>query len=410
MRIAIVVDALPIPSETFILKEIQGLLDHGWDVEILVNWPASRSTTDPDFETYDLDSRIFQPPNWPSNRLKRGFLGFIYMTTAIKRSPRVLLNSLNVPRYGRHAASLRLMAQGMTFLDREPYDVIHSHFGPNGIRAMNLREIGAIQGKLATTFWGYDLSSFVRKEGIDCYQKLFREGDLFIAISEAMKNRLIELGCAETKIVVHPVGVDLAKFSRTSDGGQRGEMVHLLSVGRLVDKKGFADGISVLAELVHAGHNVTYTIVGSGHLQTELEALARDLHVSDRVDFVGWKSELELVEILDGVDILLAPSVTAADGDQEGTPVVILEAMAMKLPVISTRHSGIPEIVEDGVTGYLVAEGDIASMSARTLALVVSEDLRVQMGRAGRRKIEADFDLQILNRDLRELFRNLCYP
>ena len=131
-------------------------------------------------------------------------------------------------------------------------------------------------------------------------------------------------------------------------------------------------------------------LVGDGPLRGELESLAASLGLGARVSFAGWRSSAEVAGEMARADLLVAPSVTARDGDMEGLPIVIVEAMATGLPIVGTRHSGIPEVVEDGVTGRLVDEGDAAAL-AEALVEVSDGGRRRTLAAAARARVETAF-------------------
>lgn len=404
MRVAFLVYAFPSLSQTFILDQITGLIDRGCELDIYAE-RAEGPHVHPAVETYSLRQRTHYLPA-PDNYIRRALDGARLASSGLARSPQIVLRSLNVLKYGVRAASLKLLYDAMSCSGKS-YDVVHGHFGPNGLRGMMLREIGAIQGKLVTSFYGYDVASYVRQHGQRCYGRLFKEGNLFIALSEAMRRRLVELGCDESKVIVHHLGVSRDRFSgeawRPSADGQ----ARIVTISRLVPKKGVEYGIRAAAELSKAGHSLTYTIVGDGPLRAQLERLVRDLGLGGVVYLVGWKRQPDIVDILNRSDILIAPSITGEDGDQEGTPVVLMEAQAAGLPVVSTWHSGIPEVVQDGVSGYLVPEQDVAALAEKLAHLVEHPQVRIEMGRAGREIVKGHYNIDTLNDRLVEIYRAL---
>ena len=150
-----------------------------------------------------------------------------------------------------------------------------------------------------------------------------------------------------------------------------------------------------------------YTIIGDGPLRRTLEALTDELRLRDVVVFLGWCEQRAVIEQMYGNDILVAPSVTDRIGDQEGIPVTLMEAMATGMPVISTRHSGIPELVRDGETGILVDEADVDGLTDAIETLSVDAALRSGMGRNGGAVVAAEFDMSELNRRLLRRFQEL---
>jgi colanic acid/amylovoran biosynthesis glycosyltransferase len=150
-----------------------------------------------------------------------------------------------------------------------------------------------------------------------------------------------------------------------------------------------------------------YIIAGDGPLRNKLNNLINKFRIESKVKILGNKTHEEIIELLYGSDILLAPSLVAKDGDCEGIPVVIMEAMATGLPVISTYHSGIPELVKNGKSGFLVPEKDIKGIADKLKYLILHYEKRLVMGRAGRKIIEKEYDVRILNNQLIDIFSNV---
>jgi colanic acid/amylovoran biosynthesis glycosyltransferase len=300
-------------------------------------------------------------------------------------------------------AGTRLRLESRAFRGEGPFGVIHAHFGPNGVRAVRLRERRVIAGPVLTSFYGYDVG---RPGARDGYDQLFAQGDLFIALSEEMRDRLVSLGCPQQRIAVHRLGIDLDRLRPRQHGTNR--RLEILSIARLVPKKGIEDGLRAVAELAKRGRDVAYTIVGDGPLRGRLEQRARELDVGRLVNFTGARPANEIPQFLGAADVLLAPSVTAGDGDAEGTPVAILEAQAAGIPVVSTLHAGIPEIVEDSRSGFLVAEGDVPALTEKLAELSDNPSLRATMGIAGRAIVMGKHDIRVLNQELARIYASLA--
>jgi len=214
------------------------------------------------------------------------------------------------------------------------------------------------------------------------------------------------MGCEEGKIIVHRMGIDVEKFE-FSERRKTGT-IKILSVGRLVEKKGHEYAIKALAKVVNKnGKDIIYRIVGDGPLKDELMSLAEELGIEDCVKFMGNVEDEELLKLYKESHIFILPSVTASDGDQEGIPVVLMEAQAMGLPVISTYHSGIPEVVIDGKSGFLVPEKDVDALAEKMEFLVEHPELWSEMGRHGREFVEKHYDIRRLNKRLVEIYQNL---
>ena len=180
-------------------------------------------------------------------------------------------------KYGKKAASLRLFYATIPFLGNPAqYDIIQCHFGTEGLKGMDLRDIGAIKGQLCTVFHGLDLSGKLHEYGDRFYDKLFKAGDLFLPISEYWKHRLIKLGCDEKKITVHHMGIDCKKFPLIPRQLSADRQVRLVTIARLVEKKGIEYGIRAVAKLSKNGQNIEYNIVGDGDLRDFLENLIQE--------------------------------------------------------------------------------------------------------------------------------------
>lgn len=410
MRIAFVVGSVfPAISETFVINQITGLIDRGHEVDVYAEQPEQSAQPHPDIEKYHILDRTYyhQAPQTYWSRLVKGSR---LILSGLQINPLATLNSLNWFKHGRQAASLRLFYQVSPHLDKQPYDIIHCHFGYNGLKSLRLRDLGLLQGKLITTFHGLDLSQDIQAQGKHIYDRLFEQGDRFLPVSQHWKQKLIELGCDQKKIRVHRMGIDCSSFALSASRRSSTGKIRILSVSRLIEKKGLEYGIRAVAKLIKTGRKIEYKIVGGGALKDELQQLIQKLDVTDFVQLLGWRRKPDVIELLKNSDILLSPSVTSKSGDQEGIPVALMEAMAMGLPVVSTLHSGIPELVQPNVSGFLVAERDVDGLAEKLNALIEHPELRSRMGWAGRRHVQEQYDIEILNNQLVELYRDLLAP
>ncbi len=407
MKVAFVVGQFPTLSETFVLNQVTGLLDRGVDVDIYASKQPVQTTMHADVERYRLIERTtYSVPEPEQTRVRRA------------RVLRLLLNALirargsaarigHTLRHGRSDANAVLRFAQLSEGGTRHYDVIHCHFGPHGQWGMAMRNMGLLSGKLVTTFHGYDLSRYLRETHPRVYDRLFKEGDLFLPISRFWQDKLIEMGCSPEKIQVHHMGVDCGSFAFSPRELPADGKLRLLSVGRFVEKKGFEPAIRAVAAFARHHPGTHYTIIGDGPLRPQIADLIEELGVSRQVTLAGSKRREEVIQAMNEAHVLLAPSVTSADGNQEGIPVVLMEAMATGLPVLSTRHTGIPELVEDGVTGWLTAERDVQGLTDRLLHLVQQPADYTRIATAGREKTEREFDITQLNDQLVQRFENL---
>lgn len=318
-----------------------------------------------------------------------------------------MLRTLNVFKFGTKALSFSLVYSAVPFLPEKSYDIVHCHFGPNGLTGVFLREVGAIKGKIVTSFHGYDLSKYVKEHGKKVYDVLFKKGDIFLPVSSHLKARLLELGCDEDKIRVHHMGIKSEKFPFRIRKVPEGELVKVITIGRLIEKKGIDYGIRAVRDLKEKQLKIEYNIIGDGPLRKDLERLIDELKLADAVKLLGEKPHKEVIDLLDEAHILLAPSITAKNADQEGIPVVLMEAMAMGLAVVSTYSSGIPELVEEGRTGCLTSERETGAIAEKVEHLIKHPETFERVTQFARTYIEENFEAENLNARLIDIYREL---
>jgi colanic acid/amylovoran biosynthesis glycosyltransferase len=406
MKIAFMVSQFPILSETFILNQIIGLLDRGHEVDIYANERGNWSKIHPSIEQYNLLERTYYLQKIPENLLLQIVKGMRLLLIIGSKNPFLVLKALNIFKYGSQALSFGLLYTIIPSLDKS-YNIIHCQFGTQSYRGMLFRKINAPQAKLITTFRGYDISGFVQKKGTYIYNKLFKKGDFFLANCEFFRQKAIQLGCDEQKIVVHRSGLDCSRFIFKPRYLSAGDRIRIATTGRLVEKKGIEYVIRAVAKQSKITPNLEYNIIGDGELKAELQQLIDELGVGQIVRLLGWKNEREIVEILDKTHIFIAPSITAKDGNQDAPINVLKEAMAIGLPVISTYHGGIPELVEDGVSGFLVPERDADAIAEKLNYIIEHPEQWETMGKAGRDRVETYYNLDKLNDELVQIYERV---
>jgi colanic acid/amylovoran biosynthesis glycosyltransferase len=400
LRIAFLVNGFPDGSETFIRGQAEGLVRDGHRVDLfLANTPRSVAAAERvRSAAAAMGVRVHHAPPGGWQRLRKAADGALRLPRLLSLGPADAgLRDLLVTR---RIHSLKL-AVTVAATDGD-YDAIVAHYGPNGIRGELLRRAGLLRGRLFTAFHGYDIAKADGEGTMALYRPLFAAPDSWLLpVSAHWAGRLAAWGADPARVVVHRMGVDCARFAfvpRRDTGGLR-----LVSVGRLVEKKGFEYAIRAVARLGPRLPGLRYDIIGDGPLAERLHILAEALGAGRWIRFRGWRPNSEVAEALARADALLAPSVTAANGDQEGIPVSLMEAMASGVPVISSHHSGIPELVRNGETGLLAAEGDVDGLAACVQRLVDEPGLALQLARNARAWVEASYDVAKLNLQLGEL-------
>lgn len=261
--------------------------------------------------------------------------------------------------------------------------LVHAHFGPGGALALPLAR--ALDIPLVVTFLGGDATKqthYRRRLIPRVYQRrlpaLQREAALFICVSGFIRERLLERGFPAEKLTVIHQGIALADAAASMPAPRD---PYILFVGRFVEKKGVGDLIAAMRIAAAGGAEARLVVVGDGPLAGALRQQARDLR---GVEFPGWQPPAEVRRRMRGAIAVCVPSVTAGSGDAEGLPNVAIEAMAEGTPVVATRHAGIVEAIDDGVSGLLVPEGDPPALAAALARLVAQPDLRHRLGRAAR--------------------------
>jgi colanic acid/amylovoran biosynthesis glycosyltransferase len=408
LSVALVVNGFPVLSQTFVLNQAAGLVERGHDVTILAlgeRVPAD-AKQHPIVRQYGLLDRTVYLPKPPRSIVAR----LARLGPALWRGGRpardLLARSLDLRRYHPlTAVSLRNFYLGLPFLTLGEFDVVHCQFGTLGLAALALRQLGVLEGPLVVSFRGYDASRVVQEHGREVYSELFRHGELFVPNCEYFRRRLVDLGCDAKRIEVLRSGIDCSRFQIPREPRPRVGPTRLVAIGRLVEKKGLAYAIEAVAIARRHDPGITLQIIGDGPLRSALQAQINRLNLADCVRLVGELDQDELIAALGQADLLVAPSVRAADGDEDAPVNTLKEAMAMGLPVIATNHGGISELVDDGASGYLCPERDSAALAQTILRLARERNRWPAMGRAGRRRVLDHFNMEPLNDRLVELYR-----
>jgi glycosyltransferase involved in cell wall biosynthesis len=290
-------------------------------------------------------------------------------------------------------------------LEEERARLVHAHFGHFGLDVLPAaRSLGI---PLLVTFHGFDASSLLRDRR---YTRQLR--DLFayahsVTVSKNMAERLSAFGLREGRFTVHYIGVPVGEFefverASAAEKIARGEPLTFLQVSNFVEKKGHRYTVEAFARYLRERPNDRLVLAGEGPLRARVEELCVSNGIAGRVRFAGRVVRGEVGELMRGADVFVHHSVTGSDGDMEGIPTVIMEAMSTGLPVVTTKHSGIPELVEHGREGFLVDERDVDGYERALLSLRGADPA---MGRRARKKIEERFNMAIQNAELKRIYR-----
>ena len=388
MRVAYVVSLFPKISETFILREMQALRARGADITVISLKSRRESLAHAGASEFEADTiyvdgaipaasamarDLATRPLASGRALARAAAGCAAIAPAdmLKSLPLVavaarvgrLLRARRVDRVHAHWATYpALVAWAIRRLEGIPYSITaHAHdiFAPNPI----------LRHKIL-------------------------ESDFAVTISEYNRRHLARVCGAEAarRVRVLHCGVPLGEYAARETPPPPGR-VHLVSIGRLVDYKGFPTLIRAIALLRARGRDVTCEILGDGPLEPMLRLLLRDFGLADRVRLAGSRPMDEVRRAISAASAFALACERGRGGLMDGIPVVLMEAMALGVPVVSTRLSGIPELIEDGRTGLLVEPGDARAFADAIDAVTADRALAERLASAARRHVEEHFDV-----------------
>jgi colanic acid/amylovoran biosynthesis glycosyltransferase len=417
MKIGIYVSYFPRLSETFIQRLVIGLLSEGHEVTVFAHGPGESSSEAGrslcDMSGFALVYRGRIPRLW-----------IFRLGAAIVRLPHALIcdapatvRCLSPMRFGREALGLRPFLNAVPFIvHARRVDVVHAQYAHLGERLARLRGALRPTWRLAVSFRGSDISAGLADRGERPYEALRTGADLFLPVSDYFRRRLLGLGFPPARTHVFRSGIDARGYVELTEHGRQdahADSIRVITVGRLTPKKGIDVCLRGMARFVQHLNQadpstaVEYVIIGDGPQRACLERLAEELGISRLVAFRGGRPHAEVIEELARSDVFLNHSVVGPDGDEEGIPNVIKEAYLCGLPVIATRHAGIPELVEDDRSGLLVHEHDADGIASALSALFHDPSRRTQFADAGKQRVERDYDAVKLSKRLSQLFAEL---
>jgi len=285
--------------------------------------------------------------------------------------------------------------------------LIHAHFGPSGIEILPIAK--DLNIPLVVSFHGYDGSVLLKYEDYKQNLKRIFEYSHVIVPSHYMLNELIEKVGKIFNYSIVNYGIPLDDFryvQRVSVKRKvdRDEDITFLQVSNFVEKKGHFYTVSAFKKLLKFYPNVKLVLAGDGYLKGEIQEQVNKMGLNSKVIFPGAVNHKQVYNFMKEADVFLHHSITSSEGDKEGIPNVIMEAMATGLPCISTFHAGIPELIKDGINGFLIEEKDIESYIEKMKELLEKEnDFSIQV----RKTIEKDFNLEIQIEKLKNIYSEL---
>jgi len=351
LKILFMVKKFPYPMQTFFINQVKGLLDRGHEVIILAQKQLDYAMPS-DLAGYDLSQRVFY-------------------------------NDLPV--------------------HHRTFDIIYCALHRTVKHCLALQKNRGLSGKIVIGFHGAEgeLSWPGYREK---FQNIFNTGDYILPACSYAKDWLISLGCNPQKISVLRVTVDSSRFPYKNRKIIPDEPIRIVTTARLIELKGIEYAINAVAQLLKKYPTLEYLIIGTGPWQKRLQELIDTLQVVGKVKLVGFKKQEEVAALLDTAHLFILSSITLPNSFPESSPNAIKEAMLSGLPVICTRHGGIPELVEDKVSGLLVPERDAITLAQRIEYLITHPEDALSMGKMGSKTVRECFDRETENDKLVEIF------
>ncbi len=377
LQIGIIVPQFPSYTETFFINKIIGLCERGHQVIVFCNV----HNHDPLLkETYNLDNY----PNLKIVALDFNKLSDVFFST-IFLNPFILLRNLST---GKKKFKSKLY-YSLCEYNFKKYKCDVYHFGYSGLAAAYLPVLKTLPGKIVVSCLGTaeNVKPITEEGRIEKLRSLFNNVDRIHCVSQKMAETIKQYGANCEKIFVNHPAADTKIFSRKKEYIAN-EQIKILSVGRLVFQKGFLMGILAVAELKKKFENFYWAIIGEGPEKEQLLFHINALGLNDQVQLVGKKIRNEIIHFYEESDIFFLPSVS------EGLANVVLEAMAMKLPVVSSINGGIEEVISNGENGILCENYDVISMAQQLFELCINFEKRKQLGLCARKTIEKNFDIK----------------
>jgi colanic acid/amylovoran biosynthesis glycosyltransferase len=390
-RVGYVLKMFPRFSETFILNEVLELERQGMDLRIF-------SLKQPDEGVVHADvARVRAPVTYVPESLLRATLAYAAAHREVFRRNRprylrclsiALWRALKKRRLG---ALKRFLQAGFLapLLRRERIGHVHAHFATSATAvALHLHDLTGV----SYSFTAHAKDIFRHTVESDSLERKLRASRFAVTVSDYNRRYLADFEGSERVVRIYN-GLEIDRYA--PNGAAREQPPLVLAVGRLVEKKGFADLIRACALLRESGPAFQCLIVGKGELEGELRRLIEELGLGGQVELAGPIPRERLLSVYRRASVVVAPCVIGSDGNRDGLPTVVAEAMAIGVPVVATDVTGIPELVKDGRTGVLVPQRQPEALATAIGRVLADPAWAGALARAGRARVERDFDLRV---------------
>jgi glycosyltransferase involved in cell wall biosynthesis len=393
-RIAYLLKMYPRFSETFVLAELLELERQGVSLHVF-------SLKKPDDGVFHADvSRLRARVTYLPEPLLDPRAYASAHCGLLARDPRRFAGALGSALARRRATALKHFLRAgyiAPLLRRHGITHVHAHFAsaPAAV-ALHLHRLTGV----SYSFTAHAKDIYI--DGIDetALESKLRSARFVVTVSDFNRRHLSSLAGSHEVVRIYN-GLDLERFS--PNGVSVDEPPLVLAVGRLIEKKGFADLVRACELVRRRGRSFRCSIVGKGPLEGELKALVRELGLEDVVELTGPRPREQLLGLYRRASVFAAPCVVGSDGNRDGLPTVLVEAMALGVPVVSTDVTGIPELVEDGRTGLLVPQRDCEALAGALDRILADRQAAQELAAAARQRVEREFDLHVNVAHLRSL-------
>jgi len=381
MRVAYVVKRYPRYSETFIVNEILAHEEAGWDIEVF----SLRPPCDTHFQ--DGIARVRAPVTY----VESSGIKSVHFWAAIREAAQALPNLwADLEMAGDE--DYRDVYQAVT-LAREArqrgINHFHAHFAS---LPTTVARLAAHFAGLTYTFTAHAKDIFHESANPDDLRRKLADAASVITVSDFNRKFLQEqFGAATSRVDRVYNGLSLERFPYKPPTDRRARIV---AVGRLVEKKGFGDLIDACAVLAQEKVSFDCQIIGTGELEADLQTQIDSLSLGDQVHLLGPRPQAEVIQLVQNAAVFAAPCVVGEDGNRDGLPTVLLEAMALGTPCVSTDVTGIPEVIRHEETGLRVPQHDPGQLASAIKRLLTESSLRVRLSNSARQLIESDFDVK----------------
>lgn len=411
-NIAFVVKNFPTVSETFIVNQINGVIEAGYQVSLFAYNRVNTKVIHESLKRYDLLGRVqyFKKP--PVSKLTRLLVFFGWTLKHIfKLQWGRFFKSINIFKYGKEAYTLKLFYEAQWFLLNNDFDLIHAHFGMNGERIAYLKAQGIIPKsvKIITTFHGYDLEPKNLEEYRTTYANLFKYADAFTVNTPYLEGLLQQVNFCNKPHYVLPVGLDTQFFKRTNPKHDTG-FFDLVFCGKLIPLKGADVAIDVVRKLHDIGYiSVRLHLIGDGKLSEQIKLEVYEAQLEDYVILYGALSQEAIKVRFEQADVLIMPGRYDSEGRAETQGLVIQEAQAMELPVMVSGVGGMKYGLIHNESGFVVESENVDGFVKAVEMLILDSHLKEEMGKSGRVFVERNYDNDILGAKLLVIYKTTLY-